>query len=93
MVMSMYAVMGVSFFADHESFKSFDVAVFSLFQASTGDGTASLVIVIVIATVIATASTGDGTASIVIVIVIAIVIATASTGDGTASLPKPATLL
>ena len=42
-VMCMYGVMGVSFFKEHDNFKAFDVAVFTLFQASTGDGWSDIV--------------------------------------------------
>ena len=42
-VLAMYGVMGVSFFNTDERFKAFDVAIFSLFQASTGDGWSDIV--------------------------------------------------
>ena len=36
-------MLGVSFFQDHGNFHAFDVAVFTLFQASTGDGWSDIV--------------------------------------------------
>lgn len=42
-VLAMYGVMGVSFFSFDERFKTFEVAIFTLFQASTGDGWSDIV--------------------------------------------------
>ena len=43
MVLAMYGVMGVSFFSYDQRFQTFEVAIFTLFQASTGDGWSDIV--------------------------------------------------